>query len=89
MELDKKNKPNTIEGVFNKDKNNWYKRARIEFRLASSSHDYNIYLHTFFVMIVALEAVLKYQKNNQTKAIENYYQIPRDFASDDLYQSSF
>ena len=84
LELDKKNKPNTIDGVFNEDKNNWYERARIEFRLASSSLNYNIYLHTFFVMIIALEAVLKYQKNSQTKAIENSYEIPRAFAGDDL-----
>ena len=42
LELDKKNKPNTIDGVFNEDKNNWYERARIEFRLASSSLNYNL-----------------------------------------------
>ncbi len=84
MELDKKNKPNIVDGFFNDEKNNWHERPRIEFRLASSSPNYNIYLHTFFVMIIALEAVLKYQQNNQTTAISNSYNIPRIFADDAL-----
>ena len=84
LELDKKNKPNIVDGFFNDEKNNWHERPRIEFRLASSSPNYNIYLHTFFVMIIALEAVLKYQQNNQTTAISNSYNIPRIFADDAL-----
>jgi hypothetical protein len=34
LELDKKNKPNTVDGFFNDEKNNWHEIARIEFRLA-------------------------------------------------------
>ena len=84
LELDKKNKPNTVDGFFNDEKNNWQERARIEFRLASSSPNYNIYLHTFFVMIIALEATLRYKENNKTIPINNSYNIPRIFSDDAL-----
>ncbi len=84
LELNKKNKPNTIDGFFNDDKSNWHERARIEFRLASATYDYDIYLHVFFVMIITLEAILKYQENNKILPNNNSYSIPRIFADDDL-----
>jgi len=82
LELNKKNQPNTKEGFFNEYKNNWHERARIEFRLASSSLNYNIYLHTFFVMIITFEAILTYQETSKNIPNNNSYNIPRVFADD-------
>jgi hypothetical protein len=57
----------------------WQKNARIEFRLASASLEYNLELHIFFVMLIVLESLISYQENQNYQATKNSYPIPEKF----------
>lgn len=86
LEKNKKNLPNDFD--INVDDLNykildhehkWQKNARIEFRLASASLEYNLELHIFFVMLIVLESLISYQENQNYQATKNSYPIPEKF----------
>ncbi len=86
LEKNKKNLPNDFDisaddlnyQILNRE-HKWQKNARIEFRLASASFEYNLELHILFVMLIVLESVISYQENQNYQATQNSYPIPEKF----------
>ena len=89
LELNKKNLDNKLNTDFtNLDYNiknhqyNWQKYARIEFRLASASLEYNPYLHICFIMIIILESIISYDDKITYQPITKSYNIVKKFYAD-------
>lgn len=87
LKLNKKNKPNNmpinLENITYQiapNQANWQKNARIEFRLASSSYDYNLNLHISFILIIILESIIRYDKNRLYSCNEKKYALPKKFS---------
>jgi hypothetical protein len=86
LEKNKKNLPNVLNIDFDNldykiagHQYTWQKNARIEFRLASASLDYNLELHILFVMIIALESLMLYKEDKNYEEAKNCYRPPAKF----------